>query len=98
MKARGRPNIGTRRLLVDWPVAERLGEQRWRIVQRDDGAWDVVLVIDGGYSHRQDAEGVLDHHWREQLARSRVVGVCDHPNVKVHQDGSRLCRDCLEWL
>ena len=27
--------------------------------QRGDGAWDVVLLLDGGYGSREDAEGSL---------------------------------------
>ena len=42
--------------------------------QRADGCWDVVLVLDGGYSDRSDAEGSLLVE-TETLARAYVAEV-----------------------
>jgi len=42
--------------------------------KRDDGSWDVVLILDGGYGDRADAEGSMRIEI-ENLARAYLADV-----------------------
>lgn len=52
-----------------WNVLiDRLREQRLEVIPRSDGAWDVAVIIDGGYADFNDAIAALPH-WLECLAK-----------------------------
>lgn len=64
--------IGLRSLIVRWPVAERLAEQVWRVVRSPGGSWDVVVVVDGGYQDKRDAQEVLSG-WADSFEESALI-------------------------
>jgi hypothetical protein len=49
-------------------LIDRLREQRLEVIPRSDGAWDVAVIIDGGYADFNDAIAALPH-WLECLAK-----------------------------
>lgn len=53
--------------------------------QRDDDGWDVVLLLDGGYSSRDDAEASLRMH--VDFLRQAYVAEVDAGRIAPADDG-----------
>lgn len=65
-------------------IAQGPGSNSVYAVQRPNGAWSIVLDLDGMYMSPEDAKSMADF-WAEQIARTNTLPVhrgADLPNGK----------------